>query len=201
MHNCILHSKSVHKHLCFWFNPSCKFLFDSFLSHDFGNDNLIIPDERSKTRLSEIYRQLKEATDNSNKQEQFSLTLQMLAIFRNFISNHSPIQKIPQLLSDILCDIDKNFKTIHSLSYLTEKFYISQSTLNRLFRVHLHTTPKMYVETKRLAHSRILLSEGRSVLDSCIEAGFPDRSNFIRLFKKRFSITPKQYQENPGSSN
>jgi AraC-like DNA-binding protein len=53
----------------------------------------------------------------------------------------------------------------------------------------------MYLESKRLAHSQILLKEGKSVLDACMESGFSDYSNYIRLFKRRFMITPKQYKD------
>ena len=41
MHNCILNSTSLHKHLCIWFNTSCSFLFFPFLSHEYGKGNLI----------------------------------------------------------------------------------------------------------------------------------------------------------------
>ena len=45
MHNCILNTDSVHRHLCFWFDPSCDFLFADFLSHNFGENNRLSPDE------------------------------------------------------------------------------------------------------------------------------------------------------------
>ena len=52
----------------------------------------------------------------------------------------------------------------------------------------------MYIETKRLSYSRLLLNSGKSVLAACMESGFPDYSNYIRLFKGRFKITPNQYK-------
>ncbi len=195
MHNCILHTHSVHKHLCFWFEPSFSFLFEPFLSHSFGKNNLIVPSDSAKAELLLIYESLRIASLEGDTHKQFGLILSILSIFRRFIVSDSPVQALPPMLSKILEDIDENFKSIRSLSYFTDKYYISQSTLNRLFRTHLHTTPKMYLETKRLANSRVLLGVGCSVLDACVESGFPDYSNFIRLFKKRFSMTPKQYQD------
>ena len=81
-----------------------------------------------------------------------------------------------------------------SHTYLTKKYNISSSTLNRLFNDNLQTSPKLFLETKRLAHSRKLLREGNSVMDACMKSGFPDYSNYIRLFKKRFNMTPNQYK-------
>lgn len=194
IHNCILNSDSVHRHICFWFDTSNDFLFGDFLAHSFGKNNLIVPDRPSKARLLEIYDALYEASEKKDVYAQHYLILEMLAIFRRFVSSEVVSGEMPPLLKDILNDIERNFSTIRSLDYFTEKYYISSSTLNRLFKRYLRTTPKMYIESKRLSYSRLLLDSGKSVLAACMESGFPDYSNYIRLFKKRFDITPKQYK-------
>ncbi|MBQ8720433.1 MAG: hypothetical protein IJY65_05310 [Clostridia bacterium] len=130
-------------------------LFEPFSSHSFSKNNLIIPSEAAKAELLEIYASLRIASLEGDTHKQFGLILIILSIIRRFIVSDSPVQALPPMLSKILEDIDENFKSIRSLSYFTEKYYISQSTLNRLFRTHLRTTPKMYLETKRLANSRI----------------------------------------------
>ena len=195
MHNCVLNSDSVHRHLCFWFDASNDFLFADFLAHDFGVDNRLSPDEAGKARLLVLFEQLKNATADRDTQKQFYLTLEMLDIYRKSIVQKDVNPYLPPTLKTILADINVHFTKIRDLSYFTEKYFISQSTLNRLFRSHLHTTPKMYLETKRLGYSKILLKEGKTVLESCMQAGFPDYSNYIRLFKTRFGITPGQYRD------
>ncbi len=196
MHNCILNSASVHKHLCFWFDTSASFLFEDFLKHDFGNNNLIRPDKEGKEKLSSVYDKLILASDNKDTHAEFYLTLEMLGILRKFVDIESGIVAPSELIQEILSDINRNFKSIKSLDYFSAKYYVSQSTLNRIFKNHLQTTPKLYLETKKLAYSRILLKNGKSVLEASLEAGFSDSSNFIRIFKKRFGITPKQYSDN-----
>lgn len=195
MHNCILNTDSVHRHLCFWFDPSCDFLFADFLSHNFGENNRLSPDENGKARLSVLFEELRISTDQKDGQRQFYLLLEILDIYRKSIAKKDFVQYLPPTLKIILADINAHFTTIHDLSYFTEKYFLSQSTLNRLFRTYLHTTPKIYLETKRLGHSKILLKEGKTVLEACMQAGFPDYSNYIRLFKKRFGITPGQYRD------
>ena len=195
IHNCVLNTRSTHKHLCFWFDPSCDFLFQDFLSHEFGANNLISPNETDKPRLIQLYSQLKEVSETHREREQFYLILEMLELFRRSIVKDNDKTNMPPLLRDILDDIHKNFKHINTLNYFTEKYFISQSTLNRLFHEYLHTTPKLYVETKRLAYSRILLREGQTVFTAALQSGFPDYSNYIRLFKKRFGVTPHTYQK------
>ncbi len=195
MHNCILESVSVHKHMCMWFDASNEFLFGDFLKQEFGKNNLVSPPEETKKRVFELYSLLKTATDNQDKHKIFYLSLELLDIFRKFTVTDAGNKTIPKQLKEILYDIDANFKSINSLSYFTDKYFISQSTLNRLFKTYLHTSPKYYIETKRLANSRRLLKRGESVLFACMESGFTDYSNYIRLFKNRFGITPKQYKD------
>lgn len=195
MHNCILNSVSTHKHLCIWFDTSCKFLFSSFLSHEYGKGNLISPTEEDKQVLLSLYDRLEKATLDENTKEQFITTLEILNIYERSINTESITSNIPPALTTILNDINENFVTITSLQCIVDKYYISHSTLNRLFKQHLRTTPRVYLETKKLAFSRMLLKEGKSVFDACILSGFPDYSNYIRLFKSRFGITPKQYRD------
>lgn len=193
-HNCILEKDSVHKHMCFWFDCNNKFIFDDFLCHDFGKNNLVSPPKEAKARLMKLADMLKEATDNNDKHKFLYLSLEMLDIIRKNVVKDSSSKELPELLKNIIEDIGKNFKTIKNLNYFTEKYFISQSTLNRLFKAHLHCSPKFYIETKRLAHSRRLLKQGASVLYACMESGFSDYSNYIRLFKSRFYMTPNKYR-------
>ncbi|MBQ7921365.1 MAG: helix-turn-helix domain-containing protein [Clostridia bacterium] len=193
-HHCILNTCSVHKHWCFWFDTASTFLFGDFVSREYGRNNHIVPDPAAKEDLLRIYDKLKEASADSDIHRQFCTILEMLNIFRRFLPNASCPQTLPAILSDILADIDRDFKNIHTLDQIRNKYFISSSTLNRMFRTHLGTTPKMYLESKRLAHSRMLLKNGKSVLAACMESGFSDCSNYIRLFKKHFNITPGQYR-------
>lgn len=191
MHNCILNSRSLHRHLCFWFDAKSDFIFEEFLKHDFGKDNLIRPSREAHLRLVEIYDALIENKDDIHAQ--FYLTLEMLGILRKFISTEAVTVDHGELFSSIISDIGKNFKSIKNLDYFTAKYFISQSTLNRLFKACLNTTPKHYLEMKKLAYARKLLKAGKTVNEACMASGFKDTSNFIRLFKHRFSVTPKEY--------
>lgn len=195
VHNCILNSHSTHRHACFWFDCSNEFLFGDFINHDFGKGNIIRPDSEHREKLNVLYEKVYDATNLGDKHALFYLTLEMLAIFRKFFNTCTPQKTLPEQLKNILRDIDLNFKTIKSLSYLTDKYFLSQSSLNRLFQTYIHSSPKQYIETKRFAYSRRLLKNGASVLSACMESGFSDYSNYIRLFKNKFGVTPKQYRD------
>lgn len=197
MHNCILNTTSVHKHLCFWFSPPNEFLFDVFLNRPFGERNLISLPKKQKEKLLSVCMELHNAALQKDDFQQYYFAIRLIYLLRDTPTSNQNVNKsIPQTLQTILDDININFANIKSLNYFTEKYFISESTLQRMFKKHLHTTAKVYIETKRLAHSRLLLKQGVNVFDACMQAGFPDYSNYIRLFRKRFGTTPKHYQEN-----
>ena len=195
MHNCILNSNSRHRHMCFWFDPTDDFLFSDFLAHEFGENNICTPTPEDAGKIADICRELcavsEEGTDRATE---FHLGLQILYYVRKNLGTHGKDIVIPDLLRRILDDIHTDLTAIHNLSYFFDKYFISPSTLSRLFRKYLHTSPKMYLETKRLAYSRVLLRRGLSVAEAAEGAGFSDYSNYIRLFRGRFGITPLQYR-------
>ena len=54
MHNCVINTDSSHKHLCFWFDPDCDFLFSEFLAHDFGENNVCTPTPEDRVCIFDI---------------------------------------------------------------------------------------------------------------------------------------------------
>jgi AraC-like DNA-binding protein len=170
-------------------------LFGELLTKGSDCNKLISPTSKDKELLFDIYKRLKTASEQGESLQQFYLILEMIDIISHSVTKTTVRQSIPEVLTAILMEINKRFIEINSLKIFTDKYGISQSTLNRLFKKHLNTSPKTYLETKRLAYSRTLLCDGKTVFEACMLSGFPDYSNYIRLFKKHIGTTPKQYQE------
>ena len=52
-----------------------------------------------------------------------------------------------------------------------------------------------YIITKRLEKSKKLLADpGRKIYEISEEMGWADVSNYIKLFKKKYGISPKEYR-------
>ena len=195
LHHCVLNSTSVHRHACFWIDATSKTLAAPFLTVPSGAGNLIRPTEEDSVAILDILLHLAEEGEGFDSLEHLRLLCEMLCLVRRNIQVQEVEEEMhPPLLQCILRDMAEYYREIADLDYFTDKYFISRSTLNRLFRQHLGTTPHMYLETKRLAHSRELLKQGKSVTEACTESGFCDCSHFIRLFRNRFEITPLQYK-------
>ncbi|MBO4412166.1 MAG: AraC family transcriptional regulator [Lachnospiraceae bacterium] len=79
-----------------------------------------------------------------------------------------------------------------SLSDLCERFYLSKSRLNRIFKDTTGATVWAYVTTKRLFLARDLILKGVQPTIAAEECGFGDYSTFFRAYKKKFGVSPKQ---------
>lgn len=197
MHHCIRNTSTVNHHYCFHFDPTCNRVFSDFLEHAYGCDNLVSLPPQEKEALLTLAHRINDAfLRGEDALEKLSPTLEMLSLIKRNLGVASTFQKLPKVLERILAVIDERLCEIDSFDDICEEFFISRSTLGRLFKRYLATTPRGYLEGKRLTVARRLLSKGESVGDTCRAVGFSNVSSFIRLFKRRFGETPLKYSQN-----
>ena len=96
------------------------------------------------------------------------------------------------LVSQLIDYINKNLYEPLSLSRLSDKFFLSQSQLNRLFKKATGTSVWEYITIKRLIAARNRIRVGEHSGKVCISCGFKDYSSFYRMYKNRFGVSPKQ---------
>ena len=83
-----------------------------------------------------------------------------------------------------------------SIAALAAERYVSPDHLARSFKELTGYSPKQYLSENRLLHGRqMLLQTGLPVGTVAFRCGFPDTNNFIRTFKRRYGVTPKQFQQ------
>ncbi len=84
--------------------------------------------------------------------------------------------------------------TLQELSFLCN---MSVSTFKRAFLKQYDMPPIKWFQEKRLDHAAFLLSnQQKRPIELYEPAGYETLSNFIQAFKKKFGLTPKQYQLN-----
>lgn len=85
-----------------------------------------------------------------------------------------------------------NNLTIQELSFLCN---MSISSFKREFKKHFDDSPSKWFKEKRLEHAALLLStQTKRPIDVYGEVGFENLSGFTQAFKKKYSLTPKQFQ-------
>jgi len=82
-----------------------------------------------------------------------------------------------------------------SLRDLVEFAQLSSSTVGRMFREHLNTTPVEWIIRVKMERAKVLLRTRRiSVAQVGEQVGIPDPYYFSKCFKKATRVSPREYQ-------
>ncbi|MDB4203936.1 AraC family transcriptional regulator [Polaribacter sp.] len=86
-----------------------------------------------------------------------------------------------------------NKLSIKELSFLAN---MSASSFKRAFKKHFQSSPGRWFQEKRLEHAAFLLRQkSKRPTDIYEEIGYKNLSNFIKAFKTKFGVTPREYQK------
>ena len=165
------------------------------MQHEDGRGNLIRLGVEEKKELLSVCEKIEKKTMEGDTISAFSAAITMLELCRTGISEEVSSHPLPPVLLTVISRMNEDYGNIRSIDALCQEHFISHSTLLRMFRRYLGISPHAYLEARRLAIARNLLKEGRSVSEIADLTGFADVSAFIRLFRSRFAVTPRQYKE------
>lgn len=85
----------------------------------------------------------------------------------------------------------------YTLKRMSQMAELSESRFRTLFKQQIGKNPLEYLnELRVMAAARKLLLSGDNISDIGYSLGFEDSNYFIRVFKKYFCVTPKQYRDN-----
>jgi len=95
------------------------------------------------------------------------------------------------LLKNVLIDIKKGIRNGINSDIIAKKHALSESHLQRLFRLTFNQSLGLYIRTYKLTKSiDDLLNTDLKILDIALGYGFEYEQSYIRAFKREFGITP-----------
>lgn len=162
-------AQKIHKHdIIIHFIESLDFYFQN---PTLVNDDLV------KLKIKELILLLLQTDNAENIISLFShLFTPRQANFKEVIQAH--------LFSNI---------TIPDLAVLSGR---SLSAFKRDFENYFKDTPANYIKEKKLQRaSELLFSTDFTISEICYELGFNDTSNFTKLFKQKFHLSPSGYRK------
>ena len=194
VHMCVYHSPSVHEHFCLWIELDSEGAAEQYMKEFFNNKHYSFGEKADI--LAKLFFELHRQNDGG---EVFLQTVALFSVFAMLGESHAKStakadEMMPPEMQRIVDDLNENFAEFKAVKEITERYYISQATLNRYFRKYLHISPREYLEAKKLANAAKLLANGNTVTEACMLSGFSDCSHFIAVFKKKFGETPLKYK-------
>ncbi len=196
IHRCIYHSNCTHEHFCIWIRE-LPFATDKLKEEFESNKLLVLSDENKEKVINACFEFHKaRSADSKNPFVAIKNFFEILDIICAKRDDTIEAQSLPSSFSEIVEYISAHYtEPSCTVTLICDNFYISKSTLCRRFRRYFQTTPSDYIEAKRFAEAKKLLSAGQSVQNACLSSGFSDCSYFIMRFRKKFGITPYKYQK------
>ncbi|MBQ4258749.1 MAG: helix-turn-helix transcriptional regulator [Lachnospiraceae bacterium] len=188
VHYCIYHRSTQHHHYCMWFDgegPLKEYIEGKRLPAHIRPEDL--------SQMWSLLAKMEKCTEQCLRMAYF---IEFLAAISGEYSESSiGLTPADGKLGEMLAYIDGCFLEEVRISEIATRFYISESSVNRLFRRYVGMSLYRFVEAKRLAHAERLLRSGYSVTEACFQSGFTDCSRFIQKFKQKFGTTPHKYKK------
>ena len=95
----------------------------------------------------------------------------------------------------ILYLLESNVDIMQSLDDMCTLSRLTPNQLRRYIKKNCDTTPKLWLDTKRLEKARLMLTNtDKSITEIASECGYANISWFISQFKKQYKQTPKEFR-------
>lgn len=99
--------------------------------------------------------------------------------------------RVCQVAEQLTEDLQANV----SLSDLAAEHGLSKFQLIRQFKRAYGQAPHSYLVDQRIKTAKLKLAQGDKLADVAQAVGFCDQAHFQRIFKQRFALTPREYQQ------
>lgn len=101
-----------------------------------------------------------------------------------------------KIVRDIIAYLEKNFYKKITIKDIAHYLNLSSEHIQRVFKDETQMTINTFLLDLRLNKAKVLLDgTDKSIYEIAHLTGFSTESYFIKLYKNRFSITPKSYRK------
>lgn len=210
VHFCDIDDNTYHERISICINKSilknfsvnCKELFDCFENRKKGMGNVIQAQISEKFKLGNLAEDILSLSKNHSNKNKILCICKIIVIINQLHSalsccDFSSTEYISEnpVVSETIKYIDKHFSEDINCEKLAENLYISKYRLEHLFKECVGRSLWDYVLIKRLMLVNELIQKKHSIEEASYTAGFHNYSNFYRLYKKHFNMTPAEYKK------
>ena len=175
--------------------------FDTIVGKKKGVGNLISSELVQELGLDVLMNQCLNYAQSGSLGDQVLFqckAIELLSLLSKLIEAGDPtVLAVPssnENVNEMINYINRHYTENVTLDILAEKFHFSKYYISHLFRDYVGVSPYEYLITRRLYLFNDLLRQKHSIRQTCFAVGFNNYSNFFRIYKKHFGITPQQFK-------
>lgn len=91
--------------------------------------------------------------------------------------------------------VDENYTTCHHVIEYADRIGKSPKTISKITLEAFDQTPKQYIDSRIILEAKRLLTHTpTSVKELAYQLGFSEPTNFVKFFKSRVHLSPKQFR-------
>ncbi len=199
MEKIVLHISNT---LLYQFGGDSTVFFDTIAKKRKGLGNLIPAELINSLGISQKVNQCLQFAADGTLESQILLTClitQLVAQIATLIEKSDPADLYSassnKNANQIIDYINRHYTEEITLNTLANRFHFSKYYISHLFKDCVGVSPYDYLIIRRLYICNNLIRGKHTIKEACFLAGFNNYSNFYRLYKKHFKITPQQFKE------
>ncbi len=177
--------------------------FDTLINKPKGVGNLILSDVVKELGMDKTLHECLAYAREDSLESQVLMnckTIELLSKLSNLIEAGNgeglAAPSSNRIVNDMINYINRHYTEDITLDILASKFHFSKYYISHLFRDYVGVSPYDYLITRRLYLFNDLVRQKQSIRQASFAVGFNNYSNFFRLYKKHFGITPQQFKIN-----
>ena len=98
--------------------------------------------------------------------------------------------KLSNLTKDAISYINNNLYAIKNVQEISDKLYVSETYLYKIFKTELNISPKKYINEKRILAANNMILLGKKPTEACLACGFNEYTSFYKSYVKFFGYPP-----------
>lgn len=106
--------------------------------------------------------------------------------------------EIPQYVLEVISYLEHHCSEHIVTSDLARRMHVGRTTLMTEFKRYTDSTVGEYLAACRLKHAILSLREGKTLEEAAERCGYSDVSGLVRLFRRTYGMTPRQYLKQLG---
>ncbi len=170
-------------------------VFAPMMTRPLGTGNRFTSMDFGHGLCTEMMERLSKNGGEMTHAEILSIVLFVTAEASRVLRSKTEIKRASDTATRLIDYVNEHLFEDISLSGVSERFFLSQSQINRIFKTNTGSSLGQYVTTKRLLTARDRIRSGIPVSEACFTCGYNDYSSFYRAYLKYFGHTPMTDKE------
>lgn len=133
------------------------------------------------------------AKDLTNTREEF-IVGQLYILFSYLNAGEKRPLGYERLAADY---IRANYMQDFQIEEIAKMIGLDRRYLSKIFKIYTGVSMQEFLIQTRLEHAAQYLRQGEPVASAALLSGYRDAFHFSKMFKKRFGLSPRQYQKEP----